>query len=224
MGLIRDKPLVHKMLIDLHTHTTPRSDDSYLKPDELIAQAKRIGLDAICLTEHDRFWDDEKITELGQRHGLLVLPGVEITTEEAHLLVFGLNKYVFGMHRASSVKRLVDEVGGAIIVAHPYRRHFPIGAEAEDERYRPALTRACESPVFAVADAIEVLNGRGSEEENAFSLKISRELNLRGVASSDAHELSDIGSYATFFQRRIGNVQDLITELKAGRFRTQSLF
>lgn len=212
------------MLIDLHTHTTPRSDDSYLKPDELIAQAKRAGLDAICLTEHDWFWEDEEIMELCQRHNFLVLPGVEITTEEAHLLVFGLKKYVFGMHHASFVRKLVDEAGGAIIIAHPYRRHFPIGSEPEDERYYPALTRACNNPVFEVADAIEVLNGRGSEDENAFSIKISRELDLRGVASSDAHEISDIGSCATLFERRISNVQELITELKAGRFRIQSRF
>jgi len=212
------------MLIDLHTHTTPRSDDSYLKPDELIAQAKRAGLDAICLTEHDWFWEDGEIMELCQRHNFLVLPGVEITTEEAHLLVFGLKKYVFGMHHASFVRKLVDEAGGAIIIAHPYRRHFPIGAEPEDERYYPALTRACQNPVFEIADAIEVLNGRGSEEENAFSIKISRELDLRGVASSDAHEISDIGSCATLFERHISNIQELITELKAGRFRIQSQF
>jgi len=212
------------MLIDLHTHTTPRSDDSFLKPDELIVHAKRVGLDAVCLTEHDWFWDEEEIADLCQRHNFLVLPGVELTTEEAHLLVFGLKKYVFGMHHASFVKRVVDEAGGAIIVAHPYRRHFPIGAEPEDERYYPALTRACENPVFEVADAIEVLNGRGSKKENAFSLKISKGLNLRCVGSSDAHEISDIGSGATFFERRIGNLQELIAELKAGRFRTQSLF
>ena len=211
------------MLVDLHTHTTPRSDDSFLKPDELIVHAKRVGLDAVCLTEHDWFWDEEEIAKLCQRHNFLVLPGVELTTEEAHLLVFGLKKYVFGMHHASFVKRLVDEAGGVIVVAHPYRRHFPIGAEPEDERYYPALTRACENPVFEVADAIEVLNGRGSKKENAFSLKISKELNLRGVASSDAHEIQDIGSAATFFERRIGNLQELIAELKEGRFRTQSL-
>ena len=117
----------------------------------------------------------------------------------------------------------MDEAGGAIIVAHPYRRHFPIGAEPEDERYYPALTRACESPLFRVADAIEVLNGRGSEKENAFSQEISEKLNLRGVAASDAHRIEDIGSCATLFQRKIGNLQDLIAELKAGRFRAVNL-
>ncbi|MFQ5925136.1 MAG: CehA/McbA family metallohydrolase [Dehalococcoidia bacterium] len=211
------------MLIDLHTHTVPNSDDSYLKPEELIAYAKRAGLDAICLTEHDWFWDDEAIRELCQRHDFLALPGVEITTEEAHLLVFGLERYVFGMHRASFVRHLVDEAGGAIIVAHPYRRHFPIGAEPEDERYYPALTRACESPLFQVADAIEVLNGRSSEKENAFSRGISQKLNLRGIAGSDAHEISDIGHCATFFERRISSLRELIAELKEGRFRVANL-
>jgi len=206
------------MLIDLHAHTVPKSDDSCLEPDELIANAKRVGLDAICLTEHDWFWDDEDIAELSHKHDFLILPGVEITTEEAHLLVFGLNKYIFGMHRASFVRRLVDEAGGAIIVAHPYRRNFPVGEDPERQRYYPALSRACESPLFEIADAIEVFNGRGSVKENAFSMEIGERLTIRGIAASDAHEVKDIGRCATLFERRIRNVHELINELKRGRF------
>ncbi len=209
------------MLIDLHTHTTPESEDSYLTPDELIVNAKNTGLDAICFTEHDRFWDDEDIAKLCKRHNFLIFPGVEITTEEAHLLVFGLKKYVFGMHCAAFVRRLVDEAGGVIIVAHPYHR-----GSREDlggELYYAALTRACESPVFKLADAIEVFNGRGSENENAFSKEISERLNIPGIAASDAHEVKDIGRCATLFERRVTNLRELITELKEGRFRVANL-
>ncbi len=211
------------MLIDLHTHTTPQSEDSYLTPDELITTAKRAGLDAICLTEHDRFWDDDDIAELSSKHDFLIFPGVEITTEQAHLLVFGLKKYIFGMHRAAFVRQLVDEAGGVIIVAHPYRRHYLLDEGPEGERYYPALTRACESPVFELADAIEVLNGRGSKNENAFSKDIAKRLGMPGIAASDAHEVEDIGRCATLFERRVSNLHELITELKAGRFSIENL-
>ena len=211
------------MLIDLHTHTRPESEDSDLTPDELVATAKSAGLDAICLTEHDRFWTDEAIAELSKRHDFPVFPGVEITTEQAHLLVFGLNKYVFGIHRASFVRRLVDEAGGVIIVAHPYRRHYLTEDGPEGERYYPALNRACESPLFELVDAVEILNGRGAPFENLFSNDIARTLNMSGIAASDAHAVKDIGRCATFFERRVSSLEELITELKAGRFAAVNL-
>ena len=49
------------MIIDLHNHTYPKSDDSFISPDELIIKAKDIGLDGICLTEHDSFWTNDDI-------------------------------------------------------------------------------------------------------------------------------------------------------------------
>ncbi|HIN06137.1 MAG TPA: PHP domain-containing protein, partial [Dehalococcoidia bacterium] len=41
-----------QLLIDLHLHTYPKSDDSFMTPDDLIEAAKSQGLDGICLTEH----------------------------------------------------------------------------------------------------------------------------------------------------------------------------
>ena len=100
------------MIIDIHTHTYPTSDDSMLTPEELIQEAKRIGLDGVCITDHDGFWDPKDVEALSQVHDFLVLPGCEVTTEEGHLLVYGLEKYIFGMHRASFVRDLVEEAGG----------------------------------------------------------------------------------------------------------------
>ena len=206
------------MIIDIHTHTYPTSDDSSLSPEQLIEEAKRIGLDGLCVTDHDGFWEPQDVTELSKTHDFLVLPGCEVTTEEGHLLVYGLRKYVFGMHRAAFVRELVDEAGGVIVVAHPYRRTYREHADTTSVAYHEMLDRACKNTVFPMADAVEVLNGRGSEQENAFSHEIARRFGMKGTGASDAHKLEDLGSFATEFPRPVRSLEDFIGELKAGRF------
>jgi len=206
------------MIIDIHTHTKPYSDDSDLTPEDLIKKAKSSGLDGICFTEHDFFWKDEDILRLSQNHDFPIFPGVEINTEEGHLIVFGLKKYEFGMHRIKYVRKLVDEAGGAIILAHPYRGRVHQNPDPEQ-----LLERACKNPVFEQVDAVEMLNGRSKAIENRFVQELCRRLGLRTVAGSDAHSPSDIPTCATLFDNRVRNLQELIDELKKGRFRTVDL-
>ena len=206
------------MIIDIHTHTYPTSIDSQLSAEELIKESKRLGLDGICITDHDGFWDHEEVFELSREHDYLVLPGCEVTTEEGHLLVYGLSKYIFGMHRASVVKQMVDEAGGVMVVAHPYRRVYRENADKDDASYDEMLDRAARNEVFGKVNAVEVLNSRGSEQENAFSLEIARRFGLKGTGASDAHKLADIGTFATEFERPIRCLEEFIQEIKAGRF------
>ena len=97
------------MLIDLHNHTSRYSDDSLLPPEHLIDEAKKAGLDGIAITEHDFFWDHDELVNLGKRMEFLVIPAVEINTDEGHLLVFGLDHYVFGMHKTWFLKDMVNK-------------------------------------------------------------------------------------------------------------------
>ncbi len=206
------------MIIDIHTHTYPISIDSQLSPEELIKESKRLGLDGICLTDHDGFWNPEEVLALGREHNFLVLPGCEVTTEEGHLLVYGLSEYIFGMHRAALVKKMVDEVGGVMVVAHPYRRVYREHADKDDASYDEMLDRAARNEVFEKVNAVEVLNSRGSEQENAFSLDVAKRFGLKGTGASDAHKLADIGTFATDFERPISCLEEFIQEIKAGRF------
>lgn len=206
------------MIIDLHTHTLPWSDDSNLEVPELIQQAKQAGFNAICLTEHDWFRDKDDLARLSQEHDFLILPAVETNTDDGHFLVFGLEKYSFGMHRTEYLKRVVDEAGGVIILAHPYRRQLH-----SDDDIGTAVEQYCQRPFLRLVDTIEVLNGRASERQNRFSQELCHRLNLKGIGSSDAHSISDIPSCATLFEREISNVEELIAELKAGRFRAVDL-
>jgi len=211
------------MLIDIHTHTVPLSDDSDMAPSELIERAKASGLDGVCLTEHDAFWKHDDIAALRRRHGFLVLPGAELNTDEEHLLVFGLEKWIVGMSRAKFVRELLDKAGGAMVVAHPFRRRILKHGEFSSERYRKEFDRACENPFFGTADAIEVLNARGNDRQNAFSRELAERLNMPGVGGSDAHDPAEVGHVATEFDKKITDLEEFITELKAGRCRAVRL-
>ncbi len=210
------------MLIDLHTHTQPLSHDSDLTPDALIEAAKKAGLDGVCLTEHDFFWEREKAEELGRRHDFLVIPGIEVNTERGHVVVFGLEEFVYGMHRLGELVGMVEAAGGAMIAAHPYRRQLPFELTREGD-WSEALERASENEAYRHVQAIETLNGRGTQRQNAFSAALCERHRLAQVAGSDAHSVVDVGTCATEFEGRISGLTDLIAELKSGRFRPQSL-
>jgi len=203
------------LLIDLHTHSYPASDDSFMAVDELIETAKERGLDGVCLTEHDAFWDVAQVQALGKKHRFLVLPGAEINTDGGHLLVFGLQRYVFGMHKPEVLQQLVEQQGGVIIAAHPYRRRFLL---ERPQDWNAMLRKAWADPFFKICHALETVNGRGSAQENRFAGELGAALALHATGASDAHRVQQLGSAATRFEKRVDTLEDLITELRAGRF------
>ena len=211
------------MLIDLHSHSYPHSDDSFMSVDELIDGSKSLGLDGICLTDHDTFWTEDQVRELSDRHDFLVIPGCEINTEAGHVLVFGLSKYEFGMHKPEFLQACVDRAGGAMIAAHPYRRRF-IEEPADKPGVRDEmLERAGDDEFFQMCQGLEALNGRGLSIQNQFSLDLGGLLKVNMTAGSDAHKVEQIGTVATEFHELVTGLGDLIRELKEGRFQPVDL-
>lgn len=64
--------------IDLHSHTN--ESDGTLTPAELVSLAKRIGLDAIAITDHDTFTGYEKACPFAREANLDVLCGIELNS------------------------------------------------------------------------------------------------------------------------------------------------
>lgn len=203
------------MLIDLHTHTYPMSDDSLLSPTELVLRAKTAGLDGICLTEHDWYWSHEAAEQIAREHNFVVIPAVETNTEDGHMIVFGIDAFRFGMHHVSFLREMVGEAdNGFMILAHPFRRNFYSQDDIDE-----AVDKLLKNPVFESIDTIEALNGRGKPRQNEFAQALTKRLGWRGVGGSDAHEPKDVGTCATEFERPVRNLEELVRELRAGRYR-----
>lgn len=75
--------------IDLHTHSS--ASDGSMSPVELIRHARELGIAAIALTDHDTVDGVKDALEEGDRIGVEVIPGIEISVEfkpEMHILGF----------------------------------------------------------------------------------------------------------------------------------------
>ena len=211
------------MLIDLHTHSYPKSDDSFAAVDDLIDKAKTAHLDGICLTDHDFFWSSDEVRDLARRHDFLVVPGCEINTDTGHVLVFGLDRYVFGMHKPDFLVNAVRQREGVMIAAHPYRRRFLEDPGHLPDARQEMLDRAISDEFFGSCDGIEGINGRGKDVQNLFTQDLAEGLGIKMTGGSDAHRVEQIGTAATAFERKITGLDDLIQEIKTGRFRAETL-
>ena len=81
---------------DLHVHTT--LSDGSLGMEEVIAQAKRLGLDFISITDHDTMSSVSRAKVLGDRYGVQTIAGVELTAwdkvrnRKVHILCYAPQK------------------------------------------------------------------------------------------------------------------------------------
>lgn len=62
---------------DLHCHT--KLSDGSLGIEDIIIQAKRTGIDFLSITDHDTLASVSRAAVLGERYGVRVLPGVELS-------------------------------------------------------------------------------------------------------------------------------------------------
>lgn len=210
------------MLIDFHTHTTRGSADSNLDPFALVDQAQKIGLHGVCITEHDNAWADAKIEDYARERGVTLFRGIEVTTEWGHVGTFGLDQYVGGIYKVKELRRIINDVGGFLIANHPYRYkldprfqfiHKTPSIDAND----PASGSGA-LEVLQYVDAIEVVNGACSEQENLFAHAVAQHLGRNGIGGSDSHSAQSLGCAVTILERTVSTVRELIDELKAGRY------
>ncbi|NBV87075.1 MAG: PHP domain-containing protein [Verrucomicrobia bacterium] len=196
--------------IDPHVHSY-YSGDGVSSPEALIEAAKRAGLDGIALTDHNtcdgcrHLRDRGLLREDGEPvDGFLVLPGVEVSTLEGHLLCLGV--WLPNGLKGTPVKEVLEmvrEQNGLAIPAHPYDR-MRAGIREDD-------LDGLEIKCLEVFNAATVL-----QRHNASALDYARRRGLAMTAGSDAHHYRAVGrSYTTFPAVRL-NVRAILDSVTGG--------
>lgn len=102
---------------DFHAHSTHSDGEQSLA--ELAALAVGNGLDFLVVTEHNTVSHHALLPRLGAEHGLVLVPGQEVTTRRGHANAFGAIGFVDFRTPPAQWLGTVEERGGILSVNHP---------------------------------------------------------------------------------------------------------
>lgn len=195
--------------IDLHCHSW-FSGDGVSSPESLIAAARKKGLHGFALTDHNTsdgcryLLDKGLVREDGQPvDDFIVIPGVEVSTEEGHLLCLGVILPYLKGAPAAEVCQLVHDLGGLAIPPHPY------------DKFRAGIREEVLDTLEM--DALEVFNAATTlKRYNRQACEYATRRRLAMTAGSDAHHEAAIGTAYTILPTEDFSVKGLLGQIAKG--------
>ncbi len=146
-----------------------------MEPLKIMKICKKIGLDAISITDHNTIKGSINAKKYEKEFGIEVLIGEEVKTNLGDIIGLNLNEEI----KCRNYLEVLDEIkdqGGVSIFPHPFRGHKNIEMISDK------------------VDLIEVFNSRSNIYENQKSMDLALKFNKPPVAGSDAHVYSEIGN------------------------------
>ncbi|GGA21754.1 PHP domain-containing protein [Paenibacillus physcomitrellae] len=114
---------------DLHTHTT--ASDGLNSPADNVRMAKENGLAAIAITDHDTVAGIDEALEAGKKLGMVVVPGIEISTRvddtDIHVLGYFINHHDPVLKQRLSELRNAREQRNEAILTNLQKLGIPLG-------------------------------------------------------------------------------------------------
>ncbi len=181
------------MKIDFHVHSA-HSSDGQDTVGELALAAKKRGLDAIAICDHNVLTPKTKVDV----KGLLVIFGEEVSCAEGHACVFGVKKtYPRGIGVRELIRKVHSE-GGIVIIPHPF------------SKWREGMGELA----FKVgADAVEKYNGA-----DPLNNMLARDRKYNGTAGSDAHTIHELGNAYTEMDCALKEAE-ILDAVRKGKYR-----
>jgi hypothetical protein len=183
---------------DLHVHST-YSSDSIITPKELVFYARKRGLNAVAVTDHNQV---EGARKIARETDFLIIPGTEVSSRDGHIVGLNVNEVIpRGLSADETVDR-IHKADGIAIACHPH-----------------ALFKgSIGQHVTAKFDAIETINASSFPFRSASSKaeKLAERFGLPRVAGTDAHYGPVIGCAYTVIDSEL-NVESILKAIVDGR-------
>lgn len=188
------------MLLDLHNHTR-YSPDSRVAPHDLVEGARHRGLQGLAVTDHNSVGGLPEAEEAA-RDGFVVVPAVEISSRDGHVLAYGVRELVpRDLGVVETVERIVA-LGGVAVAAHPYRFWSGLG---------PVATTSARFHAYETANARTLRGG------NARAKALARARHIGETGGSDAHFLDEVGLATTSIDAGVLDVDGVLQAIAQGR-------
>ena len=213
---------------ETHLQTWPVSKCALATVEENVAFYAGMGYDGIFITNHfidgnfnfdahasyaekiDFFFSDyEKALPLGEKYGIRIFCGAELSYKGTHFLVYGLDKQwyldhpeITEMERTEELQLMMDS-GALIIHAHPFLEAHYINHIRLFPRH---------------VHGVEVINAPKKDEDDAMALLYAEHYGLLKFAGSDNHSAGRQKKFAgVCFDHSISDDKDFIQRVKAGK-------
>lgn len=165
--------------VEFHCHTIA-SKDSLTRPADLVAAARRKGLDRVIVTDHNSIAGARAAQTLDPE---LIIVGEEIMTTRGEILAAYVTEEIPAHLTPQETIRRLREQGAFISVSHPF-----------DELRQGGWKERDLLEILPLVDALEVYNSRCMRPVFNQRAKAFAELhNVPGTVGSDAHAAFELG-------------------------------
>ena len=170
-----------ELTVQLHMHTTESKGtrivtDSIITPKQAVDIAKKNGINAIAITEHNITSTYPKIKDYAEKNGILLIKGIEINTIDGHLIGLDVDldigKKVSRSMTALEAKDLIKDFGGEVYIPHAFDiRNAGIGVKIKE--------------IDGIVEVFNPLNIFKFEDKYAYF--VAKKLNRPRAVGADAH-------------------------------------